>query len=377
MPANLAQVEDARSRTCVQSLARLAEFQTLLEPYVQKADRLNALGRAVSLENRGIVEPFDTTDTLEVEVARWFAADSALAVRYLTQPDSAISEERSGARNAILEKLRGSIDEISAEVQGKAEEGASFENAAQPCFGAVLVRSAVLEECATTDSPVCEAARAEDPQGPLRFVDNPEDLWDMEQYGPWSPPAPLQRGPEGAIGGARTGARARRGNVVFSVNLAPLLRSRSELEDEEIRDFQANLDSLGITFDHPLVAMAPAIELQANLPPPLGGEDLYLLHFGDLSGDDVIWSFEAGSGPLVQAVFLATAQALQRLQLGEVVSLTAVRTSQEEGGQAEAVFSVSLLQVGQASNVGTLLEYMATGDLARDLLALLPPGSEE
>ncbi|MGW8264815.1 MAG: hypothetical protein ACWGSQ_00505, partial [Longimicrobiales bacterium] len=180
----------------------------------------------------------------------------------------------------------------------------------------------------------------------------------------------------GGLLGARTAARARRGNVVFSLSLTPLLRRRSELTEEEIGEFQANLDSLKFTFDHPLFVMAPGFELRAELPAPLGGETHYVLHFGDLSGDDIIWTIEAGTPGRVQASFPATEAALSRLQAGEPVSLTALRIP--EGGVAEevaeAVFTLTLLQVGQANNVGTLVQHMSSGDLGRDLAALVPPG---
>ncbi len=346
-----------------------------MEPFAVRLDRVNALGQAVSLEKAGDVVPFNRADPLEDAVARWFAADSALAVRNIAQPDSAISQERRMARTSILDQLRQALEEASAEAQGKIREGAPIQVAAEPCVGAILVRSAVLEACATTPSPVCEAARAQEPQGSYRFVDAPEDLWDLEQYGPWSQSGPLQRGADGNLVGARTDARARRGNVVFTVAVAPLFRPRSELSEEEVAQFNANLDSLGFVFGHPLLVMAPGIELQGNLPPPLGGENLYALHFGDLSGDDMIWNMEAGSGGQFQASFPASASALARLQAGEVVSLTALRVPEEEGAEAEAVFTLSLLQVGQSNNVGALLQYMGGGGLSTDLLALIPPGA--
>lgn len=377
-PPGLAEVELARSRACVGSLARLAELNATLEPIALQLERLNALGRAVSLEKAGEVAPFDLSDPLEEGVARWFSADSALAVRYLAEPDSAILEERSAARAAILDRIDGTIQERAAEGQVKAREGAPIRTAAQPCEGAILVRSAVLEECETTPSPVCEAARAagENEEGSGGFVDSPEDLWDVEEYRPWTTPTALQRGPDGGLAGARTAARARRGNVVFSLSLTPLLRRRSELTEEEIGEFQANLDSLGYAFDHPLFVMAPGFELRAELPAPLGGETHYVLHFGDLTGDDIIWTIEAGTPGRVQVSFPATQDALTRLQAGDPVSLTALRIPDTEGAEepAEAVFTLTLLQVGQANNVGALVQHISSGALSRDLAALVPPG---
>jgi len=376
-PPDLAEAELSRSRSCVASLADLAALNATLEPIARRLDRMNALGRAVSLEKREDVMPFDTSDPVEEAVARWFASDSALAVRIIASQDSALVAERRAARTAILERITGTIQELATDGQNRAREGAPVQEAAQPCEGAILVRSAVLEACAGTPSPVCEAAAAEDPEGTIRFVDSAADLWDVEEYRPWSQPAPIQPGPEGGLTGARTAARARRGNVVFTVALAPLLRRRADLPEEEVGQFEANLDTLGFTFDHPLFVMAPAFEIQAQLPAPLGGETHYLFHFGDLTGDDVIWSTEAGPPRLVVASFPATKEGLARLQAGEPVSLTAVRIPEVEGGeaQAEAVFTITLMQVGQANNVATLVEYMKGGGLSRDLAALVPPGA--
>jgi hypothetical protein len=376
-PAGLAKVELARSRSCVGSLARLAALNATLEPIARRIDRLNVLGRAVSLEKAEDAEPLDPSDPVEEAVARWFAADSALALRYLAAPDSTLLQERSAARTAILDRIGQSIQELAVEGQAKAREGAPVQAEAQPCEGAILVRSAVLEACATTESPVCDAAAAPEPAGSGRFVEAPEDLWDVEQYTPWNQPAALQPSPDGGLMGARTSARARRGNVVFSLSLAPLLRRRADLSEEEIGEFEANLDSLGFKFDHPLFVMAPGFELQAQLPAPLGGETHYVVHFGDLTGDDVIWSMEAGTPGLVQASFPAREQDLARLQAGEPVSLTALRVPEGEGAEAQAtaVFTLTLLQVGQANNVAALLQHMASGALSRDLAALVPPGA--
>lgn len=377
IPPNLAEVEIARSRACVGALARLAELDASLAPYGRRVDRLNVVGRSVSLEKQEDAAPFDVNDPVESEVARWFVADSTLALRYLAEADSAILRERRAARTAILDRIRQAIQEISAEAQGIADQGAQVQEDAQPCVGAILVRSAVLEECATISSPVCEAAEAPDTvASPYGFVGDPGELWDLEQYGAWTTAGPLQVDPTGSLAGARTGARSRLGNVVITVALAPLIRERSSLGEAELAEFQANLDSLGFTFDHPRFVMAPAIEFQANLPAPLGGETHYVLHFGDLSGDDVIWTMNAGEGGIVQALIPAAAGDLARLRAGELVSFTALRAPGEGvEAPAEAVFTVSFLQAGQAQNVGSLLDYMAGGGFNRDLLTLVPVGA--
>jgi hypothetical protein len=231
-----------------------------------------------------------------------------------------------------------------------------------------------MEACAGSQSTLCRAAADTAAQPPYRFVDTPTAIWDVENYSPWTTPEPLQGTPQGALMGARTAAQARRGNVVVGVALAPLLRNRQELDSAQIAEFEANLDSLGFTFEHPAIVMAPAFEIQANVPAPLGGETHILVHFGDLSGDDLVWSQEVGTGGLVQAMFPASGSHLARLLAGELLSLTAVRVPPGENPTAEPVYTLPILQVGQAQNVAALLQYMRDGGLSRDLAALVPPG---
>jgi hypothetical protein len=375
IPSHLAEVEVARSRACVGALVDLAELNATLAPFAERADRLNSLGRAVSLESRRDAEPFDSGDPVDAAVAHWFTADSALAVRFLEERDSSILVQRDTARTAILDVLRQRIQAVSDEAQGKLDDGAAVQAAADPCVGAILISSAVLEKCGDGQNPVCDAARAEEPQGPYRFVDDPSDLWNLEQYGPWTKPGPIQAGPGAELAGASTSARARIGNVAYLLTLRPLLRRRSELSEEEVARYQTNLDSIGISFHHADLVMALGIDFQGTLPPPLGGETHFLLHFGDLSGDDVIWSMEAGEGGPVHAIIPARASDLARLQAGELVSLSAIRVPEEEDATAEAIYTLSLLQVGQAANVGALLQYFKDGRFERDLRALFPPGS--
>ena len=372
-PPGLAEVELARSRACVGSLGRLAELNALLEPYALRMERLRVLGGAVSLENVAEAAPLSAADSVEAAVARWFVADSVLAARFVAEGNEAIQDERAQARTAILDQVRQAMQAVGAEARGQLGDAAAVEAAAQPCEGAILVRSAVVEACAGSTTELCGAAAATEPVAPYRFVDKPEDLWDVEDYRPWSVPEHLQDTTQGALVGARTATQARRGNVIVAVALAPLIRNRTELGEPEIGEFEANLDSLGFTFEHPLFVMSPAIEVQVRVPAPIGGETHLLLHFGDLTGDDVIWSVEAGTGGLLQAVFPASAANLARLRAGETVSLTAVRVPEGENPEAEPVYSVSLLPAGQTQNVEALLQYMASGGLSRDLAALVPP----
>ena len=373
-PSNLAEVEMARSRACVGALVDLAGLEASIEPYTQRVARLNSLGVAVSLEKRQDALPLDDDDPIEAAVASWFSADSVLAVRFLEEGDSTILVERSNAREDILGRMRQSIQEVSAEAQGRWNDGVGIQAAAETCTGAILIRGAVLEQCGSQSNFVCDAARAEDPEGPYRFIDTPNSLWGVEAYGPWSEPAPIQLGPAGELVGASTSAQARIGNVEMRLTLRPLLRMRSELTDEEFAQYQANLDSLGFTFDHPGFAMAPGIDLQGTLPPPLGGETHYLFHFGDLSGDDIIWSMEAVDGGPFRAVLPAKAQDLARLRAGELASLTAIRAPENEGESGEAIFTLSFLEVGQELRVGALLQYLSDGTFEREIQALFPSG---
>lgn len=384
-PPNLSAVEVARSKACVGRVARLAEVNAGLEPIAQRLERLNALGRAVSLEDSGDVTPLDPGDPLEQAVADWFASDSALAVRYLAAADSSILAERAAGRSGILQRIDAAIQEQVTLGQARARDGAPARVEAQPCEGAIFVRSAVLEACTDVASPICQAAEAATAaNGTGRFVESPEDLWDVEQYRPWTEPAPLQPGADGSLAGARTSALTRRGNIVVSLALAPLIQPRSELTAEEVQAFETTLDSLGFTFDHPAYVMVPGFELMAQLPAPIGGETHYVLHFGNLTGDDVLWTMEAGQETgRVQAFLPASGIQLDRFQKAEPISLTALRVPEgeaeevgaEEAG-AELVYTLSLLQVGQANNARVLLEYMRDGSLSRDLARLIPPGGQ-
>lgn len=373
-PAGFAEAELARSRQCVPALNRLEELDQAVRPFAERMERLRALGLAVSLEDRDESGALAAADSLEAAVDAWFAADSALAARYVAERDEAIQEERARLRNEILDRIRQAMQEVGAQAEATLEGAAEVERASEPCQAAVFVRSAVVEACAGSASALCRAAEApEDAAGPFRFVTTAEELWDMEDYRPWTRPGPLQGTPQGALVGGRSAAQARRGNIIVAVAVAPLIRGRAELGEDEVAEFQENLDSLGIAFDHPLFVMAPAFEVEVSVPPPMEGETHLVLHFGDLSGDDVVWSTEIGEGGVMDALFPASGVALNRLQAGETLSLTALRVPAGEDPEAEAVYSLAILPVNQEQNVAALLQYMAGGDLGRDLARLVPP----
>lgn len=376
VPSNLAAVELARSRQCVPALARLDALNRDLDPLAARGNRLAVLDRAVRLEDSTQVAPFDATDSVEVAVQEWFVEDGELGRRWAETGDSAVAARRDELRATVRRRLVDAMQEVNARAQARMDEAGDLQEAATLCDGAILVRSAVMEVCDTVQSPVCAAAADTSASGPLRFADNPADIWDVQQFRAWSDPGPLQIVPPGRIGGARTMVRARRGNVVVVAGLEPMIRERSDLSEEQVAEFEANLDSLDFTFANPRFVMAPALEIQVNVPEPLGGETHYMLHFGDLSDppNQVVWTGPATQGP-VQAVFPAAPGALARLQEGEALNLTAVTVKQgADGGQeATPVWTVPLGAVGQSKAVSALLGYMAGGGFAQDLARVTPP----
>lgn len=374
IPPALAEVELARSRACVGALNRIEELDSILKPYAARMERLRALGRAVTLEDRNEAGALAAGDSVEAAVARWFVSDSVLAARYIAEKVESIQIQRTEGRTAILGEIRAVMQAVNTEAQSKIGDSDALDAAALPCEGAIFVRPAVREACAGSGSRLCRAAADTVAQPNYRFVNDANDLWDVEDYRPWTTAEPLQATSDGGLAGARTAAQARRGNIVVGVALAPLLRARSELDSTEVKALDAKRDSLGFIFDHPQFVMYPVIEMEARVPAPIGGETHLLLHFGDLSGDDVIWSGEVGEGGLKQASVLASRTDLDRLQGGELVSLTAVRLPSGENAVAQPVYTVPILQVGQSQNVTGLLQYMAGGALGRDLAALIPPG---
>jgi hypothetical protein len=380
-PPGLAEVENARSRSCVGALGRLGDLNTRLEPLGRRAARLRALNDAISLEDSTQVTPLDTSDAVEAAVQRWFAADAALGRRYAETRDSTLNDQRATAKDDIRQRLHQDMDSLRTRAEAESADAQEIQTAAMPCQGAVLVRPVVLEECRATSSAsqVCAAAADTAQGGLFRFVDHPEDLWDIEELRPWTDPGPLQVTQDGSIVGARTAARSRLGNVVVAVALAPMIRERDQVDSAQAAEFDANLDSLGIKFDVPRFVMAPALEVQANLPQPIGGETHYLLHFGDPASPDVVWSAPAGAGGVVQAMVPLTGADLNRLQAGDPLSLTAVKLNgppaEGQPPQADFVYSLSIMQVNESRATTALLDYMVTGGLAEDLKRITTSGS--
>jgi len=377
-PADMAAGELARSRACVAPLTGMARLDVALAPLAVRAERIRALNQAMVLEDSSAVVPFDADDSADRMVQEWFASDGVLALRYVEARDDAINDQRRVEREAVRDRLREELQAVGARGQEMIAQASETTAGGQDCEGAILVRPVVLEVCAAQGltGPVCDGAAAPEGNGPGEyvFVGSADELWDVEEFRPWSNPMPLSVTPEGGLGGGRTMARARRGNVVALVGLGSLIRPRSEMSAEEITEFDANLDSLGFTFDHPGFVMAPAIDLQIGILGRLGGETHYLLHFGDLSApaEQVVWEGPAVDRGPIQALFPAPPGALVRLAAGEALSLTAVKVT-EGAEEAEAVFTLSFTPVNQARAASSLLGYMAGGQLGRDLAALVPP----
>jgi hypothetical protein len=374
-PPGLARVELDRSRRCVAGMARLDDLNTRLMPLRQREARLEALFQAVALEDSIRVTPFDDS-AIEVAVRRWFEADEALAREYLDSEDAAIQERRREAREAIFQRLRETHAEVVQEAEAAIGPSEDLGWIIRQCEGAVLVRPAVLEACGTSESPLCQAARAEESSTPgLLFVNDALDLWDVEQIRPWSEATPLRATPDGALSGARTSALSRRGNFTVVVTLRPMIQHRSAIGEDEAREFDENLERLGIDFQHPAFVMAPALSFEVDVLEPIGGETHYLLHFTDLEGGGggVIWAVPVSEGGPVGAFFTLEEPTLVRLAQGYELALTAVRIPDDEEDRApEPIYSLEVTAVGQSRAVTELLQYMAGGELSADLASFFP-----
>lgn len=372
VPSRLAEVEIERSRTCVNVLADVSVLNQTLEPLVARGQRLRRIAEAVGLEDRSTVEPFDTEDEAEVLVRDWFVTDAALAQRYVTSEDPSVLSERQAGRETIKAVVARAITDVQAQVNEALEENAELIAAAGPCDGAIFVRSAVLEACASSSGALCEQAALPAGQASdFRFVDAAESVWELQEDRPWTVPTPLQPTADGQLGGARTFGFARVGNVVLSASFSPMFRERSTVSAEELTAYRAVNDSLGLSFNHASVAVAPALGIRAALPVPLGTESRYVLHFGSPDAADVVWSGLAGTGaPLETAIPLGAAHVV-RLRAGDPLILTAL------GGPAEdeVEYSIQLTNVNQAAATRVLLNYM-TGQMSADLDRFIQPGTQ-
>jgi len=371
LPDGLAQLEIERSRSCVDILSRLDALDQELGPLAERAQRLMAVGQAIVLEDERVLQQLDTADPVEARVGAWFARDQELAQRYVATLADELNTRRSAAKDSIKASVTEAITAIQSEANGKVEASGNVPAQAGPCDGAIFVRSAVQEACATASGPICdEASLPPSEVKRFRFVDAPEAVWDVTELRPWTNPTPLGVTPDGQLDGARTIGYARTGNVVVSVSFSPLIRDKAEMTPEEAQTYQANNEALGVVFDHPDVTFTTALGLRATLPKPLADESKYVLHFGTPVEADVLWTGLPGSGAALQGTVLLSAAHVQRLQQGDPLTFTALR--ENEAADNEVVFSIELNNVNQGRATQALLGYM-TGQLGTDLTTLLTP----
>ena len=368
-PPGLAAIELERSRSCVATLADVVLVNETLSPVLTRGQRLRALAQAIAIEDRSGVEPFDVNSPTEVRVRDWFRTDAALAQRYAANQDPNALQERTAGRETIKAVVTQAITRAQTEANGILETNQELIARAGPCDGAIFVRPAVLEACATGSGPLCDGARLPAGQSEsFRFVDTPESVWELRELRPWTTPAPIRAGAGGQLDGGRTIGYARVGNTVVSVAFTPLLRNKADVTPEQQARFRAVNDSLGLKFEHPVLAFSPAMGLRAALPQPLASETRYAIHFGDPTAPDVVWSGAAGTGRPIEATHPLSPRHVQRLQAGEALSLTAL------GGPAGDIpaYTILLSTVNQAQATRVLLNYMSS-QLATDLTALVQP----
>lgn len=367
-PAGYAAFEVARSRSCVTTLAELDRLDGTLDPLAQRSRRFLGIAEAIAIEDRSVITWMNPLEPTEGAVLDWFATDSVLAARFVSSGDPAVQEARGRGRETIKKTVTDALAAVQAEADAVLAENGDLLARAAPCDGAVFVRPVVIEACGGTESRMCAAASAPaDADTGFRFVDTPEEVWEVQELRPWTTPGPLRLGP-GGLDGARTVGYARIGNVVVTAALSALLReSTSVTPAERVRYEQAN-QALGLTLDHPDLVFTPALALRAALPQPISGEERYLLHLGDPEDPEVLWTGPAGTGaPLEVSVPLQPAQVL-RLRSGDPVALTAVR-----GRGSDPVFSIALSEMNQSAAVQALLTYLGT-TFPADVKRLIPPG---
>lgn len=369
VPSRLAQVELARSRACVGTLAQIATLDGVIQPLVVRASRLREIAGAVALEDRSAAEPFDADDPTEALIRDWFRTDAALAQRYVTTEDPGLLNERQAGRETIKAVVTQALASVQERADSTLDANASLLQAAGPCDGAIFVRSAVEEACTSVSSPLCDQAALPPGQSAdFRFVDSGESVWEIREDRPWTVPSPLQPNGDGQLGGGRTIGYARIGNVAVSLSFSPLFRDRERTSSEELEAYTAINDSLGIRVDHPALVVVPALGLRAALPEPLGTETRYIVHFGDIDAPDIVWTGPAASGTPLEATIPLAARHVVRLRSGDPVMLTAA--GGPDGNQPE--FSIIVGNVNQGPATAVLLNYMAS-QMAEDLERLVQP----
>ena len=372
-PSRLAEVEYARSRSCVGILERLEAVDARLAPFAERTERLQAIAEAIALEDPSLVQPLDSQDPTEARVAEWFTSDQALARRYVAQEDPSVLAERTAGRETIKATVARALEELQEEANAVLGDDASIINEAAPCDGAIFVRPAVLEACESATGAICE-----DAQLPLtepsrfRFVDDAATMWDQQEVRPWTQPAPIRPGPTGLTGG-RTIGFTRVGNVVATVAFTAIILPREQIPAETLAAYEATNSALGVTFDHPTIAFTPALGVRLALPQPLDVEDRYVLHFGSPEQAEVVWASDAGTGRALEGTVPLTAGQVQRLAAGDRLTLTAIADAEP---MPDAVYAIRIGNVTQAQRAQALLGYMQS-QLGQDLAQIVPPSGTE
>ena len=370
-PAGIAEIELERSRVCVPVLSQLDALNLQLQPLGIRTERLRQIAAAIAIEDRTVMDSLNVNDPTESAVRDWFLSDGRLAQSFLDTNQQTILQQRTVDRELIKGTVQATLEGIQSEAQGIIEEAGDFGAEASSCEGAILIRSAVIEACGSEQNLICDAAKPANSDGAYRFVDSPEDLWDVQEFRPWTSPGPLQLAPDGQLDGASTVAFARQGNVAFSVAFQPDIRPRADMAPENIQTFQTLLDSIGFEFNHPELIYAPALTIRATLPEPLAGEDRYAIHFGAIEVGDIIWEGASGTGAPIEISILLTPIHIVKLTQGESLELTAIRSLDDSSD--EALFGLALTPGNQVAATQSLLAYMAT-QMPQDLNILVPPG---
>jgi hypothetical protein len=372
MPARFESVELARSRECVDVLARLDALDATLAPLASRSQRLVVLAQAIAIEDPDAIDSLDASDPIEAAVGAWFAADAELAQRYLAQPNPALLEERTAARATIQASVTAALQALQAEADAMIAATGDLQQRAGQCDGAVFVRGAVVEACGGASSAVCAAARDTARVDPYRFVESAEVLWGLQEFRAWTAPAPLRPTADGQLTGGRTLGITRTGNLVVTLAFGPLLQGRVSLAPETAAAFLALADSLGFGAAHPDVVFVPSLAIHATLHAPLDEESSYLFHFGPPEEADILWAAGTATGAAVEGIVPLTSRHLARLQAGEPITLTAVREA--EPGVNDALYAIELTSINQGPAVQALVGYMA-GQLPAELLRMIPPDS--
>ncbi|MCK5651843.1 MAG: hypothetical protein KAJ42_10715 [Gemmatimonadetes bacterium] len=370
-PTGLDAVEMARSSACVDILTRLDDLDQKLQPLALQTQRFRAIGQAIAIEDRSVVDSLNMSNPAEAAVRAWFDADLVLALEFVETRDDAITAQRSTAREEVLATLTAALAAVQVEARAHIDASGDLATESAPCDGAILVRPVVVEACQTGTGPVCDAVAATEPEGRYRFVDSPADLWDVSVFRPWTDPGPLQVAPDGQVVGARTLGYARQGNVVVTAAFGPLLQQKADITAEQAALLGGVLDSLGMDFSHPDIVFAPSLGIRVTLPEPLAGETFYMLHFGAPQEADIVWTGPAGTGAVIDATVAIGSDIAAALASGLALSFTAVAEG-EDGGNVP-VFSIQFTNVNQGPAIGSLLNYMS-GQLSVDLATLVPPG---